>query len=187
MTTTTQTRYALARIPVSVAERYLPANYRAEEISENVVLISGHDNAGWTLDDYVIPRLASGLYIARELRVEDCEGRLQGQPHPTHVWTYYDGNDVACEAPMFEVVAESLVDARPVCEICGDPTTDKDSHGTLMCLDCQEDEVQHEDCQGYQGGCGSPSCLSCNPPEPCCYTWYRTRHQQHDYDCSNYP
>jgi hypothetical protein len=55
--------------------RYLPANY--EVISEGVtyegdkarpfVVIQGADNAGWTLDDYVIPRLASGLYWAKEV------------------------------------------------------------------------------------------------------------------------
>lgn len=47
--------------------RYLPANYEvvaaySTDDGETVVLISGKDNAGWTLDDYVIPRLASGMY-----------------------------------------------------------------------------------------------------------------------------
>lgn len=31
------------------------------------------------------------------------------------------------------------------------------------CPQCDGGEVQYEDCQGYQGGCGSPSCLTCNP------------------------
>jgi hypothetical protein len=50
---------------------YLPANYQAE-VSEHdgkrpgVVLIFGVDRAGWTLDDYVIPRLGSGLIVAVE-------------------------------------------------------------------------------------------------------------------------
>jgi hypothetical protein len=30
-------------------------------------LIAGRDVAGWTLDDYVIPRLASGMYYAEEV------------------------------------------------------------------------------------------------------------------------
>jgi hypothetical protein len=30
-------------------------------------LIEGEDNAGWTLDGYVIPRLASGLIFAKEV------------------------------------------------------------------------------------------------------------------------
>jgi hypothetical protein len=30
-------------------------------------VIQGEDNAGWTLDDYVIPRLASGLHFAKEI------------------------------------------------------------------------------------------------------------------------
>jgi len=55
--------------------RYLPGCY--EVISEGVtyegdkarpfVVIQGNDVAGWTLDDYVIPRLASGLYWAKEV------------------------------------------------------------------------------------------------------------------------
>jgi hypothetical protein len=31
--------------------------------------ITGTDQAGWTLDDYVIPRLASGLIVAKEVEV----------------------------------------------------------------------------------------------------------------------
>ena len=30
-------------------------------------MIGGRDVAGWTLDAYVIPRLASGLYFATEI------------------------------------------------------------------------------------------------------------------------
>jgi hypothetical protein len=46
---------------------YLPANYEVIAAyttpgNTTVVLIAGTDKAGWTLDDYVIPRLGSGLY-----------------------------------------------------------------------------------------------------------------------------
>ena len=48
---------------------YLPSNYRVE--SENrvdgIVIISGEDSRGWTLQDYVLPRLASGNLFGREL------------------------------------------------------------------------------------------------------------------------
>lgn len=42
---------------------YLPANYKVIHIDENGqgVIIAGEDDAGWTLDEYVIPRFASGL------------------------------------------------------------------------------------------------------------------------------
>jgi hypothetical protein len=50
---------------LATVERYLPANYTAREVT--VVAIEGIDNAGWTLDDYVIPRLASGLHFAIEV------------------------------------------------------------------------------------------------------------------------
>lgn len=57
---------------------YLPANYSVIATNgtglDQVVTIGGHDSAGWTLDGYVIPRLASGLYFARE--VAPCDARL---------------------------------------------------------------------------------------------------------------
>jgi len=56
--------------------RYLPDNYRvtSAEVQDRssaepypVVYIAGRDQAGWTLDGYVIPRLRSGMFFAREL------------------------------------------------------------------------------------------------------------------------
>jgi hypothetical protein len=47
---------------------YLPSNYMAQwSANGNDIEIVGHDNAGWTLDGYVIPRLASGLITATEV------------------------------------------------------------------------------------------------------------------------
>lgn len=52
----------------SAIEPYLPANYRVVgPLDDGGVMIEGVDDAGWTLDDYVIPRLASGLYFAEEI------------------------------------------------------------------------------------------------------------------------
>lgn len=49
-------------------QAYLPSNYSASYSFDNeTIIIVGHDNAGWTLDGYVIPRLASGLITAREV------------------------------------------------------------------------------------------------------------------------
>jgi hypothetical protein len=65
-------RYAVARFDsVRQAEAYLPDNYHVAQTSflpdDKVdVLIAGTDKAGWTLDEYVIPRLASGGIFARE-------------------------------------------------------------------------------------------------------------------------
>lgn len=62
-------RYArVATTRVEVVARYLPANYRVTGVDGEWTYIAGHDDAGWTLDDYVIPRLASGLYFAEEIR-----------------------------------------------------------------------------------------------------------------------
>jgi hypothetical protein len=46
---------------------YLPANYEVTSAwltddGKHVCVIQGTDNAGWTLEDYVIPRLGSGMY-----------------------------------------------------------------------------------------------------------------------------
>jgi hypothetical protein len=64
------TRYAIVRggATAEVVARYLPSNYQVVgTIEGGSVIIAGYDSAGWTLDDYVIPRLGSGLYSAIEL------------------------------------------------------------------------------------------------------------------------
>lgn len=71
-------RFAVLRGATSVkqAEAYLPGNYHlcesfmvadGDKTPKLVVIIGGTDNAGWTLDDYVIPRYASGLIWATEI------------------------------------------------------------------------------------------------------------------------
>ena len=70
-------RHAAVKVPrgetylrtVERVDRYLPANYRIASYfhdAGNRVLIVGRDAAGWTLEGYVIPRLASGLLFAEE-------------------------------------------------------------------------------------------------------------------------
>jgi len=71
-------RFAVIRGATSVkqAEAYLPGNYVLCEsfwaadglkAPKLIVIIGGKDNAGWTMDDYVVPRLASGLLWATEI------------------------------------------------------------------------------------------------------------------------
>lgn len=48
--------------------RYLPANYKVTDSDTDYVYFAGHDNAGWTMEDYVLPRLASGLIFAEEVK-----------------------------------------------------------------------------------------------------------------------
>lgn len=60
----------------AVLERYLPDNYRVGthingEATGGEFIIVGEDVAGWTLDDYVIPRLSSGLIWATEIAADD--------------------------------------------------------------------------------------------------------------------
>lgn len=69
-------RYALVREQAGMTDQiasYLPANYRVigrtpiRGTNRVEILIGGSDVAGWTLDEYVIPRLASGLIFAEEI------------------------------------------------------------------------------------------------------------------------
>lgn len=59
--------------PVYVIQKYLPTNYQCHGFDMGngyqFVLIYGNDNAGWTLDGYVIPRLNSGNYYPKEIHV----------------------------------------------------------------------------------------------------------------------
>jgi hypothetical protein len=50
---------------LSQVQAYMPGNYTAR-LDDDTIVIEGHDSAGWTLDGYVIPRLASGLIFAEE-------------------------------------------------------------------------------------------------------------------------
>ena len=62
--------------------RYLPGNYSVTGIAaadedptglQRVgVRVHGTDNAGWTLEEYVIPRLASGLMAVAVLPPDPC-------------------------------------------------------------------------------------------------------------------
>jgi len=64
-------RFAVVYSGRQAVQAYLPGNYEvvgAITSGDSVAtLIAGHDVAGWTLDDYVIPRFASGLYLATEV------------------------------------------------------------------------------------------------------------------------
>ena len=51
---------------LSEVQAYMPSNYRAFEDRGNIYIL-GSDVAGWTMDDYILPRLGSGLIAAREL------------------------------------------------------------------------------------------------------------------------
>jgi hypothetical protein len=79
---------------LETVQRYLPGNYEAQFIN-GFVVITGQDNAGWTLDDYVIPRLASGLHTAIEVRYleteEEHEELFNSGPTPEYGRDYFTG------------------------------------------------------------------------------------------------
>lgn len=54
-----------------VLEKYLPSGYQVIGRDGDYWLLGGEDYAGWTLDDYVIPRLGSGLIRCDEIREDE--------------------------------------------------------------------------------------------------------------------
>jgi len=49
---------------VSTVGAYLPENYSVTGGTDGEVIVEGKDDAGWTAEGYVIPRLASGMMYA---------------------------------------------------------------------------------------------------------------------------
>ena len=66
--------YRYARVTdgtsIGTVRAYLPSNYTAR-MDGAAILIAGCDDHGWTLEGYVIPRLASGLIVANEITLEN--------------------------------------------------------------------------------------------------------------------
>lgn len=67
---TNKIRRAVVKGDPETIDRYLPSNYSIVAQTPDGLVIEGYDVAGWTLDDYVIPRLASGLHFAHEIEGE---------------------------------------------------------------------------------------------------------------------
>lgn len=49
---------------IAVVRSYLPSNFVAFTYGNDIV-IEGQDEAGWTMEGYVIPRLNSGLFFPK--------------------------------------------------------------------------------------------------------------------------
>jgi hypothetical protein len=68
------TRTAIIFANAGAVAPYLPSNYRivdsdvGADAAGDTTVIEGRDDAGWTLDGYVLPRLASGLIFGEEIR-----------------------------------------------------------------------------------------------------------------------
>jgi hypothetical protein len=55
--------------------RFLPSNFVivGTDDDRGWVIFQGEDSHGWTLEDYVLPRLASGLIFPVEVVTEDTD------------------------------------------------------------------------------------------------------------------
>lgn len=103
---------------LSGVRAYLPSNYQAVAQDDGSILIVGVDRAGWTLADYVIPRLASGLIRAvegpsievptititlRRGRVAEATARVGGVEVPVAA-TVVDRDDLTLDIDGYEIV-----------------------------------------------------------------------------------
>ena len=54
---------------VEEVSNYLPSNFEVIgfTLGQDALIVAGIDNHGWTVDEYVIPRLGSGLIHAERL------------------------------------------------------------------------------------------------------------------------
>ena len=65
-------RYAKISSPdADRVSAYLPMGYSVCGGDDKSTWITGLDVAGWNLDDYVLPRLASGMLFGSECKRED--------------------------------------------------------------------------------------------------------------------
>lgn len=55
----------------ATVERYLPGNYEVTFSDNEFAYVKGEDMAGWTAEDYVIPRLQSGMIYAEKINEAD--------------------------------------------------------------------------------------------------------------------
>lgn len=56
----------LGEVDIERVRAYLPGNYTASQVG-SVIVVEGRDYAGWTYDEYVQPRLATGAIFLREV------------------------------------------------------------------------------------------------------------------------
>jgi len=109
------TRYAKVYgrgLTQEIVQAYLPSNYEVRGTHEDgAIVICGVDNLGWTLDDYVIPRLASGNYTAHEATQDDLDEVSVGLCYRCH-----------------EIIEEFSLTG-------GEPNMWKDSQGSVACAE----------------------------------------------------
>ncbi len=107
-------RAVIFNSPADAVAAYLPSNYRVVGEVNGVtpefrsgILIEGQDNAGWTLEDYVLPRLASGNYWGRALAPGELTNLLDAEKV---TFTLSEQERAEATAPLFEVLADYTVE-----------------------------------------------------------------------------
>ncbi len=107
-------RIAQADGTTSEVCQYLPQNYSVIGLALTIgegVIIAGRDNHGWTLHEYVIPRLASGLIVCVELDVSlTILRRTKAPANPTGLHNQRSWAKVLKHGPGNEVQLANAVD-----------------------------------------------------------------------------
>lgn len=95
---------------------YLPSNYTAEQVGP-YVRITGEDEAGWTMQDYVLPRLASALIVAT------TKDRLID--HARDLWAEVR-HKVRTDTPALEDYRQAFYATAKACAVIGYPPPTED-------------------------------------------------------------
>ena len=106
-------RIAQADDTVFEVGQYLPQNYSVigHGLEGKGVIIAGRDHLGWTLHEYVIPRLASGLIVCVELDISLTLLRRTKIPaNPTGLHNQRSWAKVLKHGPGNEVQLANAVD-----------------------------------------------------------------------------
>ena len=141
---------------VNAVQNYLHSNYEAYE-KDGQVYIQGTDSAGWTWEDYVVPRLNSGLYGVEEVGLDpitavsdaDIEGVVRCDCGSKY---WENGKCIDCGSPAAPYLDQLNHDSsqdwsnarnssktamRSECFYCGVQGPDTDSDEDWVCPDCE--------------------------------------------------
>jgi hypothetical protein len=86
---------------IRVIAAYLPSNYVAYNWGGDVLII-GEDVAGWTLDDYVIPRLGTAPYVAQEITGQEAAYGIRERRRPEGQSFIGDPDDPASRVTFWQ-------------------------------------------------------------------------------------
>lgn len=107
-------KFAKCSRSVDQVRPYMPTNYHVAEATDGKALVYGTDDHGWTMEDYVIPRLGSGMIAATQISKVDFQNELKnGEVLTLPLGPTYCG---LCDAEAVKVTGNGC----PLCATCAE-------------------------------------------------------------------